>query len=125
MFGTPSGIQMDALTTGKNEDSSPDWVWQSAGRIDNDGYVVEIRLPLQSIRFRSGSDVRMGVLFFRHNSRMGVSWSWPSIAPGQWVFESHPPLHGGPRPRHAHPAVVPRSEEHTSELQSHLKPLFR
>jgi len=28
----------------------------------------------------------------RHNSRMGVSWSWPAIAPGQWVFESHAPL---------------------------------
>jgi len=92
MFVNPSGIQIDALNTGKNEDSSPDWVWQSAGRVDNDGYVVEIRLPLQSIRFRGGSDVRMGVLFFRHNSRMGVSWSWPSIAPGQWVFESHAPL---------------------------------
>jgi len=92
MFVNPSGIQMDALNTGKKEDSSPDWVWQSAGRVDNDGYVVEIRLPLQSIRFRGGSDVRMGVLFFRHNSRMGVSWSWPSIAPGQWVFESHAPL---------------------------------
>jgi hypothetical protein len=92
MFVNPSGIQMDALNTGKNEDTAPDWVWQSAGRVDGDGYVVEIRLPLQSIRFHSGADVRMGVLFFRHNSRMGVSWSWPEIAPGQWVFESHAPI---------------------------------
>jgi hypothetical protein len=92
MFVNPSGIQMDALNTGKNEDSAPDFVWQSAGHVDDQGYVVEMRVPLQTIRFRSGNDVRMGVLFFRHNSRMGVSWSWPSIAPGQWVFESHAPL---------------------------------
>jgi hypothetical protein len=92
MFVNPSGIQMDALNTGTNEDSAPDWVWQSAGRVDAQGYVVEMRVPLESIRFHGGSDVRMGVLFFRHNSRMGVSWSWPAIAPGQWVFESHAPL---------------------------------
>ena len=92
MFVNPSGIQMDALNTGQNEDSAPDWVWQSAGRVDDQGYAVEIRLPLQSIRFHGGPNVEMGVLFFRHNSRMGVSWSWPSIAPGQWVFESNAPL---------------------------------
>ena len=66
MFVNPSGIQMDALNTGSNgEDSSPDWIWQSAGHIDEQGYTVEIRLPLESIRFRGGSDVRMGVMFFR------------------------------------------------------------
>src|SRR5678815_4705174 len=92
MFVNPSGIQIDALNTGTNEDSAADWVWESAGRVDSQGYVVEMRVPLQSIRFRGGADVRMGVLFFRHNSRMGVSWSWPAIAPGQWVFETHAPL---------------------------------
>jgi hypothetical protein len=84
MFVNPSGIQIDALSTGNNEDSAADWVWQSAGRVDTQGYVVEMRVPLQSIRFRGGADVRMGVLFFRHSSRMGVAWSWPAIAPGQW-----------------------------------------
>ena len=92
LFVNPSGIQMDALNTGKNEDMAPDFVWQSAGRVDDQGYVVEMRVPLQTIRFRSGDNVVMGVLFMRHNSRMGVSWSWPAIAPGQWVFESHAPL---------------------------------
>jgi hypothetical protein len=92
MFVNPSGIQIDALNTGTKEDSAADWVWQSAGRVDAQGYVVEMRVPLQSIRFRGGADVRMGVLFFRHNSRMGVSWSWPAMAPGQWVVETHAPL---------------------------------
>src|SRR5207247_1858663 len=92
LFVNPSGIQMDALNTARNEDFSPDFVWQSAGRVDDQGYVVEMRVPLQTIRFRSGEDVRMGVLFMRHNTRMGVSWAWPAMAPGQWVFESHAPL---------------------------------
>jgi Domain of unknown function (DUF5916)/Carbohydrate family 9 binding domain-like len=93
MFVNPSGVQMDALNSGSNgEDTAPDWVWQSAGKIDNEGYVVEMRLPLESIRFRSGTDVRMGIMFFRRISRLGVSWSWPEMAPGQWVFETHVPV---------------------------------
>ena len=91
MFVNPSGIQMDALQS-TEEDSAPDWVWQSAGRIDAEGYAVEIRVPLESLRFRGGTDVRMGALFFRRNSRMGISWSWPEMAPGQWVFEAHAPI---------------------------------
>ena len=92
MFVNPSGIQMDALNTNSGEDSAADWTWQSAGRIDGEGYVVEVRVPLLSIRFRGGDDVRMGVMFFRRNSRMGLSWSWPEMRPGQWVFESNVPL---------------------------------
>ena len=91
MFVNPSGIQMDALQS-TNEDTAPDWLWQSAGKVDAEGYVVEIRLPLQSIRFRGGTDVRMGMLFFRRNSRMGISWSWPEMKPGEWVFEAHAPV---------------------------------
>ncbi len=91
MFINPSGIQMDALNTASGEDSAVDWTWQSAGRIDSEGYAVEVRVPLQSIRFRGGDDVRMGVLFFRRNSRLGISWSWPEMRPGQWVFESNVP----------------------------------
>jgi hypothetical protein len=93
MFVNPSGIQMDALNSSSSgEDTAPDWRWQSAGRIDGSGYVVEIRLPLESIRFRGGMDVGMRVLFFRRNSRLGLSWSWPALPPGKWVFESNAPL---------------------------------
>jgi hypothetical protein len=91
MFVNPSGIQMDALQS-TNEDTAVDWLWQSAGQIDKDGYTVEIRLPLQSIRFRGGADVRMNMMFFRRNSRLGISWSWPEIKPGAWVFEAHTPV---------------------------------
>ena len=91
MFINPNGIQMDALNTASGEDSAVDWTWQSAGRVDTEGYVVEVRVPLESIRFRGGDEVRMGVMFFRRNSRLGISWSWPEMRPGQWVFESNVP----------------------------------
>ncbi len=89
----PSGVQLDMLnTSGGGEDTSPDWVWDSAGRLNDKGYAVEIRLPLQSIRFKGGSQVRMGVLFWRRVSRLGVSVSWPGLAPNEWVFQHHAAL---------------------------------
>jgi hypothetical protein len=88
MFVNPSGIQADILTSASNEeDLGVDWVWYSAGKRDENGYSTEIQLPLKSIRFKSGSQVRMGILFWRRVSRLGVSVSWPAIPDGQWVFK--------------------------------------
>ena len=89
LFVNPSGIQMDALnTSASGEQFEADLLWDSAGKIVDDGYIVEIRLPLQTIRFSGGEHVRMGIVFFRKISRSGVSYSWPEMRPGQWVFES-------------------------------------
>jgi hypothetical protein len=88
LFVNPSGIQMDALnTSASGEQFDADLVWYSVGKVTDDGYVVEIRLPLQTIRFSGGDQVRMGILFFRKISRIGVSYSWPDMPPGQWVFD--------------------------------------
>ena len=89
----PSGIQLDMINTiAGNEDTSPDWIWESAGRVTERGYAVEIRLPLQTIRFKGGTDVNMGILFWRRVSRSGVSVAWPALEPGKWVFEKHAKL---------------------------------
>lgn len=74
MFINPVGVQGDILTTpSAGENSAPDWVWDSAGQRTAQGYDVEMRLPLTSIRFVSGAEVGMGVLFWRRVSRLGVS----------------------------------------------------
>ena len=93
MLVNPSGVQLDMINSAAGgEDTSPDWIWDSAGRITDSGYVVEIRLPLQSIRFGGGDETRMGILFWRRVSRLGVSVAWPPLAPGVWVFERHAAL---------------------------------
>jgi hypothetical protein len=107
----PSGVQLDMLNSvAGNEDESPDYVWDSAGRRNGSGYAVELRLPLQSIRFGGGRDVRMGILFWRRVSRTGISVSWPALAPGKWVFERNASLRFGelqPRlPREIIPATT-------------------
>ena len=93
MMVNPSGVQLDMLNSvSGGEDTAPDWIWDSAGTRTADGYVVEIRLPLQSIRFARGTGVRTGILFWRRVSRLGVSVSWPALEPGKWVFQKHAAL---------------------------------
>lgn len=94
LFVNPSGIQGDILNTStQGEDTAPDWVWDSAGRVTSEGYSSEIRIPLKSIRFKSGADVRMGILFWRRVSRLGMSASWPDLPRGQSIFTRYAPLH--------------------------------
>jgi hypothetical protein len=89
-FINPSGIQGDILTTpSAGENSAPDWVWSSAGKRTPQGYEVEVRIPFTSIRFKSGPEVRMGVLFWRRVSRLGMSASWPPIPAGRSFLEKH------------------------------------
>jgi hypothetical protein len=88
MFVNPSGVQGDILTSSaRGETSSVDWVWDSAARQTPEGYVVEIRVPVQSIRFKSGAEVPMRVLFWRRVSRLGMSVAWPDLPPGKSAFE--------------------------------------
>jgi hypothetical protein len=82
-FINPDGIQSDAyLSSSGSDDDSPDYIFDSAGKIVKDGYIVEMRLPLKNFRFVSGKDVVMNIIFWRRISRLGMSGSWPETKPG-------------------------------------------
>ncbi len=55
-FVNPLGVQMDLTIDdlGNGEDESWDAIWDSAGRLTPDGYVVEMSLPYTSLRFQRG-----------------------------------------------------------------------
>ncbi len=63
-FINPLGVQMD-LTQNEmtgNEDASWDAIWDSAGRITETGYEVEIRIPFTSLRFpRADGEMTWGI----------------------------------------------------------------
>lgn len=83
----PNGIQWDAITSAvSGADQSPDFVWQSAGKVTTAGYQVEVRIPLESIRYQGGKEVKMGIIFIRQISRLGILGSWPEMEPGQTDF---------------------------------------
>jgi hypothetical protein len=90
LFVNPNGIQGDVLNSVvSGEDDAPDFVWESAGKVTEEGYQVEIRIPLRSIRFKSGDEVTMGILFLRRISRLGMSGSWPALEPGVGLINLH------------------------------------
>ena len=65
------GVQADAVFSDQDgiEDWSWDMIWDSAGRITSDGFVVEIALPFNQLRFRPGDGPQTwGIELFR---------SWP------------------------------------------------
>jgi len=55
-FVNPLGVQMDLTNddVNGNEDESWDAIWNSAGRITESGYEVEVAIPFSSLRFQRG-----------------------------------------------------------------------
>ena len=81
LYVNPQGIQSDSRYAGGKEDFSVDMVWYSAGRLTDDGYVVEIQVPLQSIRYRDSDPTVMTVFFERYISRRTEHGSYPAMDP--------------------------------------------
>lgn len=54
----PLGVQIDAINSDVegSEDLTWDAIWESAGRLTADGYVVEIAVPLQQLRMPSNDE---------------------------------------------------------------------
>jgi hypothetical protein len=88
-YMNPNGIQADAVNSAvSTTDFTPDLVWESAGKMTGDGYQVECRIPLKSIRYQVGKDneVKMRVMFYRQIIHLGVIAFWPQLRPGQTDF---------------------------------------
>ncbi len=82
----PNGIQMDGINSSVSRgDFTPDFVWESAGKIDAGGYSVEVRIPLESIRYQvdKNKEVKMRVMFCRKVTRLGIVSTWPEVVPGK------------------------------------------
>ncbi|HTK56779.1 MAG TPA: DUF5916 domain-containing protein [Gemmatimonadales bacterium] len=86
-FGVnPFGAQEDGVKTegasspgsimGGSEDKTPDFIWQSKGRLTPEGYVVEIRIPFKSLRYNGGEPKRWGIQVVRETRRTGYQDTW-------------------------------------------------
>ncbi|MGX5174172.1 DUF5916 domain-containing protein [Aliikangiella sp. IMCC44653] len=78
-FVNPMGSQGDLTRddTLNNEDSSWNTVWDSAGQLSKDGYMVEMAIPFRALRFNSKlSEQTWGIQFLRiypRDSRMTLA----------------------------------------------------
>ena len=49
-----SGLEYDAITSDvTGEDSSPDFYWDTKGKITKTGYTLEMRIPFSSLRYKN------------------------------------------------------------------------
>jgi hypothetical protein len=73
LFVNPLGVQMDLALNELaevEEDTAWDAIWDSAGRIDDQGYVVEMAVPFSSLRFqRTHGEQTWGIGPFRSHKR--------------------------------------------------------
>jgi hypothetical protein len=55
-FDNPLGVQMDLIMDDVVGDEDDSWnaIWDSAGKISDTGYVVEMKIPLNQLRFPGG-----------------------------------------------------------------------
>jgi hypothetical protein len=85
-YVNPLGIQTDSRYAGGKEDFSVDIVWTSAGRIDADGYSIELRVPFKSIRYAGHGRVEMAIFFERRIARRSEQISYPPLDPARGYF---------------------------------------
>jgi hypothetical protein len=76
-YVNPLGIQQDGiLAEGRGTDFAPDFLFDSRGRLTGDGYEVELRIPLKSLKFPAGDVQRWGFNVIRVIPATSAQESW-------------------------------------------------
>jgi hypothetical protein len=74
------GVQTDAIyTEGQGYDFSFDTLWDNAGRITGDGYIVFFSVPFKSLRFSNDPQQTWGVALYRVILRKSEYDYWPYV----------------------------------------------
>jgi hypothetical protein len=66
----------NAVVRRESADLSPDFVYESKGRLTDYGYAVEVRVPFKSLRFQPVREQRWGINITRRVQHSGVEDSW-------------------------------------------------
>jgi hypothetical protein len=79
-FVFSSGAQADAFSTpSSGEDFSWNAVWDSAVKIVNNGWIVEIKIPYSALRFSNNGPQTWGLNFHRHFRRTQEQYTWNPV----------------------------------------------
>ena len=65
-----------ATVTREAPDLSPDFLYESRGRLTEDGYEVEISVPFKSLRYQPGLEQRWGINVVRRVQHSGYEDTW-------------------------------------------------
>ncbi|MCG6963829.1 MAG: DUF5916 domain-containing protein, partial [Acidobacteria bacterium] len=110
-FGSDAnGAQDDGLMTGNDFDLSWDGIWESAGALTPTGFVVEMRIPLSTIRYRGSGEQVWRLQLTRWDPVHGDWDTWPPSyrSAGPWLLQAADVLLDVPAGRPER-AVVPHA----------------
>jgi hypothetical protein len=83
----PLGVQSDGtFTDGTGGDLSPDFIYESKGRLTDYGYEVELRIPFKSIRYQQTAVQHWGVQVVRRVMHSGHEQTWTPAERGAPSF---------------------------------------
>lgn len=75
--GSTSGNGFNnAVVRRERADLSPDYIYQSKGRVTERGYEVEVRIPFKSLRYQSAPEQSWGIHVTRQVQHSGYEDSW-------------------------------------------------
>ncbi len=81
-FVLASGTQTDAIATpSSGEDFSWNAVWDSAVKIVDDGWIVEMKIPYRTLRFTKQDSPTWGIQFHRHFRNLRTQYTWNPLDP--------------------------------------------
>ena len=88
LFANPSGVQGDSrFAESAGEDDGFDIVYRSEGRITDEGYVVEMAIPFQSLRFPDRPEQEWRATFWRTRPRDSRdTYTWAATTRGEQCF---------------------------------------
>lgn len=85
----PYGVQQDGVRTegaqtpgrmfGGDTDINPDFLWESQGRLTEDGWMVEVRIPFKTLRYAGGAEQEWGLQVTRRVQRTGYLDTWTDV----------------------------------------------
>ncbi|MEN8251921.1 MAG: carbohydrate binding family 9 domain-containing protein, partial [Bacteroidota bacterium] len=85
----PSGARYDALVSNRGESENKNWdgVWEAKTQINNEGWSVEIKIPIQSINYKKGLK-EWGFNIERRIQRFQETIRWSNVKRDQWFTQT-------------------------------------
>lgn len=82
----PLGIQQDGITDSETKnDWAPDFIWESMGVKNAEGYAIEVKIPFKTLRFANAKVVTMRISFTRYIRHYSEVYSFP-----EWKAKGSP-----------------------------------
>jgi hypothetical protein len=79
-WSNPLGVQLDNIwTEGQGPDMSFDTVYHSRGQLTDQGYVVWMAIPFDSLRFKPAAEQTWGMILWRVIPRLSEEANWPGV----------------------------------------------